>query len=38
MNAVDTVWMLVPTALVLLMTPALTFFYGGLVRSRNPQK
>ena len=24
-----------PTALVLLMTPALAFFYGGLVRSKN---
>ena len=29
----DTAWMLVATALVLLMTPALAFFYGGLVRS-----
>jgi Amt family ammonium transporter len=28
-------WMLVATALVLLMTPALGFFYGGLVRSKN---
>src|SRR2546428_12071943 len=27
--------MLVATALVLLMTPALAFFYGGLVRSKN---
>jgi len=27
--------MLVSTALVLLMTPALAFFYGGLVRSKN---
>jgi Amt family ammonium transporter len=31
----DTVWMLVSTALVLFMTPALGFFYGGLVRSKN---
>jgi ammonium transporter, Amt family len=31
----DTAWMLVSTALVLLMTPALAFFYGGLVRNKN---
>jgi Amt family ammonium transporter len=31
----DTAWMLMSTALVLLMTPALAFFYGGLVRSKN---
>jgi Amt family ammonium transporter len=31
----DTAWLLVSTALVLLMTPALAFFYGGLVRSKN---
>ena len=35
MNSADTAWMLVATALVLLMTPALAFFYGGLVRSKN---
>jgi Amt family ammonium transporter len=35
MNQADTAWMLVSTALVLLMTPALAFFYGGLVRSKN---
>ena len=35
MNAADTTWMLISTALVLLMTPALAFFYGGLVRSKN---
>ena len=35
MNSADTAWMLVATALVLLMTPALGFFYGGLVRSKN---
>jgi Amt family ammonium transporter len=33
--AADTAWMLVACALVLLMTPALAFFYGGLVRSKN---
>jgi Amt family ammonium transporter len=33
--AADTAWMLVATAMVLLMTPALAFFYGGLVRSKN---
>jgi Amt family ammonium transporter len=31
----DTAFMLVSAALVLLMTPGLAFFYGGLVRSRN---
>ncbi len=31
----DTAWMLISTALVLLMTPALAFFYGGLVRSKS---
>ena len=31
-NQADTAWMLIATALVLLMTPALAFFYGGLVR------
>jgi ammonium transporter, Amt family len=35
MNQADTAWMLIATALVLLMTPALGFFYGGLVRSKN---
>src|ERR687897_1368213 len=35
MNQADTGWMLIATALVLLMTPALAFFYGGLVRSKN---
>jgi Amt family ammonium transporter len=33
--AADTAWMLLATALVLLMTPALGFFYGGLVRAKN---
>ncbi len=31
----DTAWMLVATALVILMTPALGLFYAGLVRSKN---
>ena len=35
MNQADTAWMVISTALVLLMTPALAFFYGGLVRSKN---
>jgi Amt family ammonium transporter len=34
-NGADTAWMLMSAALVLLMTPALAFFYGGLVRSKN---
>ncbi len=34
-SGADTAWLLVSTALVLLMTPALAFFYGGLVRSKN---
>jgi len=35
MNQSDTSWMLISTALVLLMTPALAFFYGGLARTKN---
>jgi ammonium transporter, Amt family len=35
MKDADIAWMLVATALVLLMTPALALFYGGLVRSKN---
>lgn len=31
----NTAWMLISSGLVLLMTPGLAFFYGGLVRSRN---
>ena len=31
----DTAWMLASTAMVLLMTPGLAFFYGGMVRSKN---
>ena len=34
-NSGDTAWMLISTALVMLMTPALAFFYGGLVRRKN---
>jgi ammonium transporter, Amt family len=34
-DAGDTAWMLVATALVLLMTPALGLFYAGLVRAKN---
>ena len=34
-DAADTAWMLMACGLVLLMTPALAFFYGGLVRSKN---
>ncbi|HOW84335.1 MAG TPA: ammonium transporter [Spirochaetota bacterium] len=35
MNYSDTVWMLIATALVMVMTPTLAFFYGGLVRKKN---
>ena len=31
----DTAWVLTASALVLLMTPGLAFFYGGLVRKKN---
>ncbi len=31
----DTAWLLVSAALVLLMTPALALFYGGMVRKKN---
>ncbi|MBC8155739.1 MAG: ammonium transporter [Bacteroidetes bacterium] len=34
-NAGDTAWMLVATALVLLMTPGLAYFYGGMVNNKN---
>ena len=34
-NAGDTAWLLVSAALVLLMTPALALFYGGMVRKKN---
>jgi Amt family ammonium transporter len=38
MNAIntgDTAWVLASAALVLMMTPALAFFYGGMVRKKN---
>jgi Amt family ammonium transporter len=31
----DTTWMLISTALVMLMTPGLALFYGGMVRRKN---
>jgi Amt family ammonium transporter len=34
-NSGDTAWVLVSSALVLMMTPALAFFYGGMVRKKN---
>jgi Amt family ammonium transporter len=34
-NAGDTAWVLISSALVLMMTPALGFFYGGMVRKKN---
>lgn len=34
-NGADTVWVLISTAMVVLMTPALGLFYGGLVRAKN---
>ena len=34
-SAGDVAWMLTATGLVLLMTPGLSFFYGGMVRSKN---
>jgi Amt family ammonium transporter len=34
-NAGDTAWVIVATTLVLMMTPALGFFYGGMVRKKN---
>ncbi|MFC1847749.1 ammonium transporter [Chloroflexota bacterium] len=35
MNAGDTTWIMISTALVLLMTPGLALFYGGMVRQKN---
>jgi len=35
MNSGDTAWVLISAALVLLMTPGLAFFYGGMVRRKN---
>jgi len=34
-NSGDTAWILISSALVLLMTPGLAFFYGGMVRKKN---
>lgn len=34
-NGADTVWVLISAALVMLMTPGLGFFYGGMVRKKN---
>lgn len=34
-NGADTAWMLASTALVLIMTPGLAFFYGGMVNKKN---
>ena len=34
-SAADTIWVLLSAALVMLMTPAVGFFYGGLVRKKN---
>ena len=34
-SAGDTAWVLMSAALVMLMTPGLALFYGGLVRSKN---
>lgn len=34
-NSGDTAWVLISAALVMLMTPAVGFFYGGMVRSKN---
>ena len=31
----DVAWMLTSSALVLIMTPGLAFFYGGLVKRKN---
>ena len=35
LNAGDTAWMLTATGLVLLMTPGLALFYGGMIQSKN---
>ncbi|MBM2829150.1 MAG: ammonium transporter, partial [Actinobacteria bacterium] len=35
MNNGDTAWLLVSAALVMLMTPGLALFYGGMVRQKN---
>ncbi len=35
MNSGDTAWLLISTALVMLMTPGLALFYGGMVQGKN---
>ncbi len=35
LNLADTAWMLTATGLVLIMTPGLAFFYGGMVQKKN---
>ena len=35
MNPADTAFVLISAALVMLMTPGLALFYGGMVRSKN---
>ena len=35
MDTGDTAWMLMSTALVMVMLPGLALFYGGLVRRKN---
>ncbi len=35
MSSGDTAWLLISTALVMLMTPGLALFYGGMVRKKN---
>ena len=35
MNTGDTAWVLISAALVLLMTPGLAFFYGGMTRAKS---
>lgn len=35
LNSGDTAWVLASSALVLLMTPGLAFFYGGMVRTKS---
>ena len=34
-NYADTSWMITSSVLVLLMTPGVSFFYGGMVRAKN---
>ncbi|NQD72861.1 ammonium transporter, partial [Sphingobacterium shayense] len=34
-NPADVAWMLTSTALVLIMTPGLAYFYGGMVKKKN---